>query len=117
MRSVTDFVGRAITVVADRRSLSAVASLAARLVLAILFATYLVEQAPHLVHHLFEHHEEVQADCVFLVAADRQSAATPETTFLLPAVDPVACGPLAPDAGWSAHHPRPGAARAPPFAA
>jgi len=42
-----------------------------RVLVTILFATYLVGLAPHLVHHLLEH-DQVQPDCPFAMAAERQ---------------------------------------------
>src|SRR5713226_1761441 len=45
-----------------------------RLILLGLFAVYVVEVSPHLVHHLFEH-DEAQAECPFAAAGDRQHAA------------------------------------------
>ena len=44
-----------------------------RLLVAVLFGAYVFAQAPHLVHHAFEHHD-IQADCTFLAAAERHHA-------------------------------------------
>src|SRR5215813_2829551 len=40
---------------------------------ALMFAAYLVGLAPHLVHHLFDH-DQAQVDCPFALVAERQHA-------------------------------------------
>jgi hypothetical protein len=84
-----------------------------RLAIAVLFVALLVEQSPHLVHHVFEH-DEVQADCVFLASTDRQHAAPADGVPML--VRPAAASivGLAATAGPITRSPDLAAARAPP---
>jgi len=44
-----------------------------RVLVAVFFVVYVFAQAPHLVHHAFEH-DDLQADCTFLAAAERHHA-------------------------------------------
>jgi len=53
---------------------SSVWRMVGRLIVLGLFAVYVVELSPHLVHHLFEH-DDAQAECQFAAAGDRQHAA------------------------------------------
>ena len=84
-----------------------------RLAIAVLFVGLLVEQSPHLVHHVFEH-DEVQADCVFLASTDRQHAAPADGVPVLVRPAGVSIVGLAAAAGPSTHSPDRAAARAPP---
>jgi hypothetical protein len=84
-----------------------------RLVVGALFIAYLIAQAPHLVHHLFEP-DEAQADCVFLAAAERHQAAPAEDPPLPATGADESALPPAPDPGAIPHDPGPAAARAPP---
>jgi hypothetical protein len=87
--------------------------MAVRLLVALFFAAYLVEQSPHLVHHLFER-GDVQADCTFLSTADRDHAVLTDT---MPAVAPLAgmLLPMRPPPAWPpCHDARVPGARAPP---
>jgi hypothetical protein len=43
-----------------------------RLASAALLLAIVVEQAPHTVHHLFDHEEEAEPGCEFLAADERQ---------------------------------------------
>ena len=84
-----------------------------RLIVVAFFVGYLVDQSPHLVHHLFEP-DEVQSECAYLSAADRHHL-TPvggAVLFLRPALvavvaPTVVARPITQDAG-------PPGARAPP---
>jgi hypothetical protein len=84
-----------------------------RLAIALLFVALLVEQSPHLVHHVFEH-DEVQADCVFLASTDRQHATPADGVPVLVRPAAVTIVDLAATAGPITHSPDCAAARAPP---
>ena len=84
-----------------------------RLALAALFVALLVEQAPHLVHHAFEH-DEIQADCVFLASTDRQHATPADNVPILVQPAAVTLITLAVAVGPITHSPDCAAARAPP---
>ena len=84
-----------------------------RLLVGALFVAYLVAQAPHLVHHLFEP-DETQADCVFLAAAERHQAAPTDDPTPPAAGTEVSVVPPAPVSGAIPHAPGPAGARAPP---
>jgi hypothetical protein len=55
-----------------------------RVFVTLIFATYLVGLSPHLVHHLLEH-DQVQPDCPFAMAAERQHASPVPDISPLPA--------------------------------
>ena len=55
-----------------------------RVFVALIFATYLAGVSPHLVHHLLEH-DQVQPDCPFAMAAERQHASPVPDISPLPA--------------------------------
>jgi hypothetical protein len=74
-----------------------------RLLVVALFVGYLVEQSPHLVHHLFEP-DEVQSECSYLAAGDRNQLGPVDGPVLAPAVE----------ARPVIHEPGPTGARAPP---
>jgi len=84
-----------------------------RLALAALFVALLVEQAPHLVHHAFEH-DEIQADCVFLASTDRQHATQADVVPVLVRPAAVTLIGLTAAVGLITHSPDCAAARAPP---
>jgi len=87
--------------------------MAVRLLVALFFAAYLVEQSPHLVHHLFER-DDVQADCTFHATADRDHAVLADT---MPELAPVVgmLLPTHPPQTWlPCHDARVPGARAPP---
>jgi hypothetical protein len=84
-----------------------------RLAIAVLFVALLVEQSPHLVHHVFEH-DEVQADCVYLASTDRQHATSVDGVPMLVRPAAVTLIGLAATAGPITHSPDSAAARAPP---
>ena len=87
-----------------------------RLFVALLFTAYLIEQSPHLVHHLFEQ-DDVQADCSFLAAAERHHAAPADVTPMLATVlGTASIVPASSDAPRS-HDSRFVPARAPPAVA
>ena len=65
-----------------------------RLLVAVFFVAYVSAQAPHLVHHVFEHHDEAQADCTFLAAAERHHAIPADAVAPIPA--PVEASTIAP---------------------
>lgn len=82
---------------------------------ACLFGVFIVEQAPHLVHHFFEP-DQVQPECPFAAASERQPGAP--TAAVVAGVALLSAIPLPPlptprlvDTAA-----RPAAARAPPFA-
>jgi hypothetical protein len=86
-----------------------------RVVVATFFLLYVVAQAPHLVHHAFEH-DDIQADCTFLVSAERHHAIPADVAPVVStlaeaaAVVPVAApSPISHDSGSAG-------ARAPPVA-
>jgi hypothetical protein len=84
-----------------------------RLVAGAFFIAYLIAQAPHLVHHFFEP-DEIQADCVFLAAAERhQAAPTDDPSPPAAAADGPALPP-APDSSAIPNAPGAAGARAPP---
>ena len=84
-----------------------------RLLVALLFTAALLEQSPHLVHHLFEH-DDVQSDCPFVTASQRHDATPAPDAPILANVQRV--GPLVTslEPSASSHQPRRAAARAPP---
>jgi hypothetical protein len=85
-----------------------------RLLVAALFAAFVVEQAPHLVHHLFEP-GHAPDECAFLAGAERSQGA-PAQVLALDAPEPTT---LAVPASTAAEPPRGAIAspdvRAPPL--
>jgi hypothetical protein len=84
-----------------------------RLAIAVLFVALLVEQSPHLVHHVFEH-DEVQEECVFLASTDRQHATPADGVPVLVRPAAVSIVGLPATAGPITRSPDCAAARAPP---
>jgi hypothetical protein len=84
-----------------------------RLIVVAFFVGYLVEQSPHLVHHLFEP-DEVQSDCSYLAAGDRHHLTPVDGPVLFSG--PVLRRTVAPavKARPITHDPGPTGARAPP---
>ena len=69
--------------------------------LAAVYVAYLVWQAPHTVHHFFEHDAEAQNECALNASAERVSGTTVDLVSIAPvgAVEPpilVVAPPLAP---------------------
>ena len=88
------------------------------LLLAAVFATFVVELAPHLVHHTFEHEgEKASADCAFASAAERQPGASTVVATLSSGAPPALLGPALGPVPIVARFLAPVAARAPPLAA
>ncbi|PYO01314.1 MAG: hypothetical protein DMD91_08005 [Candidatus Rokuibacteriota bacterium] len=68
---------------------------AGRLIVLGVFALYVVELSPHLVHHLFEH-DDAQVDCQFAAAGDRQHAApVPVVALTVAPITPTAVARVA----------------------
>jgi hypothetical protein len=84
-----------------------------RLIVVALFVGYLVEQSPHLVHHLFEH-DEVQSECAYLAAGDRNQLGPVDGPVLFSGAAVVAGVAPAIEAPPITHDPDPSSARAPP---
>ena len=84
-----------------------------RLAVAVFFVAYLFAQAPHLVHHAFEH-DDVQADCTFLAAAERHHAIPADAAP--PISTPTEVATVAPATAPApiSHDPGSAGARAPP---
>src|SRR5438128_11108172 len=84
-----------------------------RFAVAVFFVAYVFAQAPHLVHHAFEH-DDVQADCTFLAAAERHHAIPADAAPPIPTPPavPNVAPPPAPEP--VSHDPGPAGARAPP---
>jgi hypothetical protein len=90
------------------------AAMIGRLAVAAFFVAYVSAQAPHLVHHVFEHPDEARADCTFLAAAERHHAIPadavppiPEPARLSTVAPALSAAPISHDAGSAG-------ARAPP---
>jgi hypothetical protein len=84
-----------------------------RLIVVVLFVGYLVEQSPHLVHHLFEP-DKVQSDCAYLAAGDRHQVTPVDGAALFSEPALVSVVPLGVKARPITHDPGPTGARAPP---
>lgn len=84
-----------------------------RLLVVALFVGYLVEQSPHLVHHLFEP-DEVQSECSYLAAGDRNQLGPVDGPVLFSGPAVVAVVAPAVEARPVIHEPGPTGARAPP---
>lgn len=95
-----------------RRRVSAVLGLLS----AALFAAFVIELSPHLVHHLFEPGQG-QSDCPFAASGERQPTASGSAVTLLPAAVAHPAIPCPDPGGLPAVTCAPPAARAPPFAA
>jgi hypothetical protein len=52
--------------------------------LAAVYVAYLVRQAPHTVHHFFEHDAETQNECALNASAERVSATTVDLVNIAP---------------------------------
>ena len=52
--------------------------------LAIVYVACLLWQAPHTVHHFFEHDAEKQNECALNVAAERSSGTTVDNVEIVP---------------------------------
>ena len=87
-----------------------------RVVVATFFLLYVVAQAPHLVHHAFEH-DDIQADCTFLAAAERHHAIAADAAP--PMATPAELATVVPASARApiSHDPGSGGARAPPVIA
>jgi hypothetical protein len=67
-------------------------------VAAAAYVAFLVWQAPHTVHHFFEHDAEKQNECALGAAAERAAGTTPTTLSLAPvAGHELALAVVAPD--------------------
>jgi hypothetical protein len=84
-----------------------------RLLVGALFLLYIFAQAPHLVHHAFDH-GDVQADCTFLAAAERHHAIPVDAAPPISTPAEVATVAPAPAATPISHDPGSAGARAPP---
>jgi len=85
-----------------------------RLLVAAFFVAYVSAQAPHLVHHVFEHHDEAQADCTFLAAAERHHAIPADAVAPIPAPAEASTIAPAPTPAPISHDAGSAGARAPP---
>jgi hypothetical protein len=52
--------------------------------LAAVYVAYLVWQAPHTVHHFFEHDAETQNECALNAAAERSTGTTVDVVSIAP---------------------------------
>jgi hypothetical protein len=84
-----------------------------RLLVVAFFVGYLVEQSPHLVHHLFEP-DEVQSDCAYLAAGDRHQVTPVDVSALFSEPAVVSVVTPAVEARPATRNPGPTGARAPP---
>jgi hypothetical protein len=84
-----------------------------RLIVVALFVGYLVEQSPHLVHHLLET-DEIQSGCAYLAAGDRHQVTPVEATALFSEPAVVSVVAVGVETRPSTNDPGPTGARAPP---